>query len=82
MIAEPEASTKGGSVRPSSNAIKNADTASLTAKVLAEQEDRNKRRKIAPNENLETLFTSGSGMAGKQSDFMNRGFTIPATAKR
>ncbi|KAL8921887.1 MAG: hypothetical protein Q9208_005491 [Pyrenodesmia sp. 3 TL-2023] len=68
---------------PSSKAIRNEDTASLTAKVLAEQEDRNKRRRIAQNDNLKTLFSSSSsGMAGKQKDFMTRGFTIPADAKR
>ncbi|KAI4256189.1 MAG: hypothetical protein LQ352_002194 [Teloschistes flavicans] len=66
----------------SSNAIRNEGTASLAAKVLAEQEGRNKRRKIAPNDNLQTLFSSGNGIAGKQSDFMTRGFSIPAGAKR
>ncbi|KAI4125193.1 MAG: hypothetical protein LQ338_004393 [Usnochroma carphineum] len=66
----------------SSKDIRNEGTASLTAKVLAEQEDRNKRRKMAPNENLKTLFSSGNGMAGKQADFMTRGFSIPAEAKR
>lgn len=65
-----------------SDAIRNEDTAALTAKVLAEQEDRNKRRKTAPNENLKALFSSSSGMAGKQSDFMTRGFAIPPGAKR
>ncbi|KAL8745341.1 MAG: hypothetical protein Q9184_007886 [Pyrenodesmia sp. 2 TL-2023] len=69
-------------IAPSSKAIRNEDTASLTAKVLAEQDDRNKRRKIAQNDNLKTLFSSSSGMAGKQKDFMTRGFTIPADAKR
>ncbi|KAI4218441.1 MAG: hypothetical protein LQ349_008717 [Xanthoria aureola] len=48
-----------------SDAIRNEDTAALTAKVLAEQEDRNKRRKTAPNENLKGLFSSSNGMAGK-----------------
>ncbi|KAL9614911.1 MAG: hypothetical protein Q9167_000653 [Letrouitia subvulpina] len=64
------------------NAIKNQGTASLTAKVLAEQDDRNKRRKMVPNENLKTLFSSGSTMAQKQTDFMTRGFTIPEGARR
>ncbi|KAL8900578.1 MAG: hypothetical protein Q9207_005625 [Kuettlingeria erythrocarpa] len=72
---------------PPSKALRNEDTASLTAKVLAEQADRNKRRKVAQNENLKTLFSSGGsgsggGMAGKRKDFMTRGFTIPADAKR
>ncbi|KAL9026877.1 MAG: hypothetical protein Q9196_004521 [Gyalolechia fulgens] len=66
----------------SSKAIRDEGTASLTAKVLAEQEDRNKRRKMAPNDNLQTLFSSSNGMVRKRADFMNRGFTIPAEAKR
>lgn len=80
-MPQPPPTTKEATPPPS-KAIRNEDTASLTAKVLAEQEDRNKRRKIAQNENLKTLFSSGSGMAGKQKDFMTRGFTIPADAKR
>ncbi|KAL8996629.1 MAG: hypothetical protein Q9169_003911 [Polycauliona sp. 2 TL-2023] len=64
-----------------SEAIRNEDTAALTAKVLAEQDLRNKRRKIAPNENLKGLFSSSNGMSGKQSDFMTRGFSIPRVTK-
>ncbi|KAL9639845.1 MAG: hypothetical protein Q9164_000665 [Protoblastenia rupestris] len=62
--------------------IKNADTALLTAKVLAEQEDRNKRRKLGANDNVKSLFSSSNGMDGKKADFMTRGFSIPAGAKR
>ena len=62
--------------------IKNADTASLTAKVLAEQEDRNKRRKLDENRNVKSLFSSKSGIDGKNVDFMTRGFSIPSEAKR
>ncbi|KAL8658494.1 MAG: hypothetical protein Q9226_000947 [Calogaya cf. arnoldii] len=65
----------------SSHAIRNDDTAALTAKVLAEQEDRNKRRKMATNDNLKGLFSSSNGMAGKRTDFMTRGFSIPSGAK-
>ncbi|KAL8867980.1 MAG: hypothetical protein Q9174_005299 [Haloplaca sp. 1 TL-2023] len=65
-----------------SNGIRNEDTASLTARVLAEQEDRNKRRKIAANDNLKALFSSSTAEGAKQSDFMTRGFSIPAGAKR
>ncbi|KAL8951627.1 MAG: hypothetical protein Q9222_002427 [Ikaeria aurantiellina] len=72
----------GKSAELPSDVIRNEGTASLTAKVLAEQEDRNKRRKMAPNENLKTLFASSNGTAKKQSDFMTRGFSIPAGAKR
>ncbi|KAL8943997.1 MAG: hypothetical protein Q9216_000706 [Gyalolechia sp. 2 TL-2023] len=82
VTAGPVLPLKGEATTPSSKAIKNEDTASLTAKVLAEQEDRNKRRKTAPNDNLQTLFSSSTGMDGKRADFMNRGFTIPAEAKR
>ncbi|MCJ1277618.1 hypothetical protein MMC21_005432 [Puttea exsequens] len=62
--------------------IKNQDTASLTAKVLKEQEERNKKRKMAANGNVESLFSKGNGMAENHVDFMTRGFSISAGAKR
>ncbi|KAF2090320.1 DUF602-domain-containing protein [Saccharata proteae CBS 121410] len=73
-----------GPTTPADGRIKNAATASLTAKVLAEQEERNKRRKMDTNENLKSLFSSRdqSQPHGKSSDFMVRGYTIPANAKR
>lgn len=63
-------------------AIHNASTKSLTAKVLAEQEER-KRRKME-NENVRSLFSSRDPAKphGKSSDFMTRGFSIPVNAKR
>lgn len=61
--------------------IKNTATASLTARVLAEQEQRNKRRKMEKNDNLNSLFSTSKN-TGKNIDFMNRGFDIPAQAKR
>jgi len=64
------------------NGIRNAGTASLTAKVLAEQNDRNKRRKTAENDNLKGLFSSSNGGTKMHADFMTRGFSIPADAKR
>lgn len=82
VTAGPEMPPEEDAAIPSSKAIRNEGTASLTAKVLAEQHDRNKRRKVAQNENLKTLFSSSNDMAGKQKDFMTRGFTIPADAKR
>ncbi|KAI4256611.1 MAG: hypothetical protein L6R42_006116 [Xanthoria sp. 1 TBL-2021] len=82
QVAGPSLSSKEPRLETSSDAIRNEDTAALTAKVLAEQEDRNKRRKMAPNENLKGLFSWSNGMAGKQSDFMTRGFSIPSGAKR
>jgi hypothetical protein len=65
-----------------SNGIKNAATASLTARVLDEQEERNKRRKLGLNDNLKSLFSSGgySAQAHKSGDFMTRGFSLPKKA--
>ncbi|EKG20752.1 hypothetical protein MPH_01919 [Macrophomina phaseolina MS6] len=67
-----------------SDGIKNSATASLTARVLAEQEERNKRRKLENNDNLKSLFSAkeSTGPKGKNRDFMSRGFDIPAQAKR
>ncbi|KAL9129110.1 MAG: hypothetical protein Q9217_002353 [Psora testacea] len=67
---------------PKTEGIKNSDTASLTANVLAEQEDRNKRRKKGANENVKSLFSLKNAMDGKNVDYMTRGFSIPANAKR
>ena len=78
-IKSTSASEKKGPPRPRS-AIKNAATASLTAKVLAEEQERTKRRKMEPNENLKSLFSSGNAKH-KDGDFMTRGFSIPAGAK-
>ncbi|KKY13276.1 hypothetical protein UCDDS831_g09153 [Diplodia seriata] len=68
--------------KAAADGIKNSATASLTARVLAEQEERNKRRKIENNENLSSLFRKDQNKPGKNSDFMTRGFNIPAQAKR
>jgi hypothetical protein len=67
-----------------SNSIQNSSTASLTARVLEEQEERNKRRKIQPNENLNSLFTSGKKKISQanSSDFMSRGYSIPGKQGR
>ncbi|KAJ5178106.1 Zinc finger RING/FYVE/PHD-type [Penicillium coprophilum] len=60
----------------SGNGIKNAATSSLTARVLAEENEKNKRRKmIGRNENLDSLF-SKKGSESKNRDFMTRGFSI------
>lgn len=76
--AVPTSQTTGSAT----SGIRNSGTASLTAKVLAEQNDRNKRRKTAENENLRGLFSSSSGETKMHADFMTRGFSIPAGAKR
>ncbi|OBT62368.1 hypothetical protein VE03_08448 [Pseudogymnoascus sp. 23342-1-I1] len=65
---------------PSASAgrIKNAATASLTAKVLDEQAERNKRRKLGLNDNLKSLFSNtGSGELKGAGDFMTRGYSLP-----
>jgi len=66
------------------NGIKNAATASLTARVLAEEAERTKRRKLAgQTDSLRGLFSNKeSRERGKDGDFMTRGFSIPAGAKR
>ncbi|TKA70318.1 hypothetical protein B0A49_11949 [Cryomyces minteri] len=66
-----------------SSGIKDPTTASIAAKVLEEQELYNKRRKTE-NENLRSLFSSrdSNKPSGKSSDFMTRGFSIPANPKR
>lgn len=68
---------------PPDNGIKNPMTAKLTARVLQEEEARQKRRKmVGNNETLQSLFTSGSKLEpAKDSDFMTRGYSIPSTAR-
>ncbi|RDL41870.1 Uncharacterized protein BP5553_01849 [Venustampulla echinocandica] len=79
------AQSRNGSSTPdpaTSRSIKNASTASLTARVLDEQEERNKRRKLGLNDNLKSLFSSGgySAQAQKGGDFMTRGYSLPKRA--
>ncbi|GES63040.1 DUF602-domain-containing protein [Aspergillus terreus] len=66
------------------NGIKNAATAMLTARVLEEENEKKKRRKMMGlNENLDSLFTKESKDGKmKNTDFMTRGFTMPTAAKR
>lgn len=66
-----------------SNGIKDAATASLTAKVLEEEEAKKKRRKMmGENETLKSLFSkSGGELKHKDGDFMTRGYSIPANAR-
>ena len=71
---------QSGTATPSGG-IKNAATASLTAKVLAEEQAKAKRRKLDGNDNLKSLFSSGN-KTQKDGDFMTRGFSIPAGARR
>ncbi|EDU51510.1 Rtf2 RING-finger [Pyrenophora tritici-repentis] len=70
--------TKDKKEAPSAGGIKNSATASLTRKVLAEQEERNKRRKMAQNDNVNTLFHNNEHKPDKKNsaDYMTRGFSI------
>lgn len=92
-ISEKTKSTlvKNGSAMPKSKTgvstlaatgIKNAATASLTTRVMEEQEERNKRRKLGLNDNLKGLFSSAGYNAQEQKggDFMTRGFSLPKKA--
>jgi hypothetical protein len=58
--------------------IKNSATASLTRKVMLEQEARNKRRKMGQNDNVKSLFNSSDNKPalGNSADYMTRGFSI------
>jgi hypothetical protein len=78
-ISAPQ--SRSGTATPSGG-IKNAATASLTARVLDEQEERNKRRKLGLNDNLKSLFsnTGSNGASQKGGDFMTRGYSIPKKA--
>ncbi|KAF2151385.1 DUF602-domain-containing protein [Myriangium duriaei CBS 260.36] len=75
-LAEKKSDANGG------GGINNSSTKALTEKVMLEQEKRKKAR--MDNENLKSLFSSRdqSKPMGKSSDFMTRGFEIPAAAKR
>nr|OQO26310.1 hypothetical protein B0A51_05161 [Rachicladosporium sp. CCFEE 5018] len=58
--------------------INNAATATLTAKVMREQEVAKKRR--LDNKNVASLFSNRDAEAhhGKSADFMTRGYSVPA----
>lgn len=65
------------------NGIKNAATASLTARVLSEENEKKKRRKMMGlSDNLDSLFTKETKDGKKSGDFMTRGFSIPSSARR
>jgi len=79
---DQERSRTGTSTVAENTAIQNASTRALTEKVMAEQEARKKAK--MGNENLKSLFSSRdqSKPIGKSADFMTRGYSIPANAKR
>lgn len=69
--------------KDSGNGIKNAATASLTARVLNEENEKKKRRKmVGLSENLDSLFTKENKDGKKSGDFMTRGYSIPTAARR
>ncbi|KAI2829922.1 hypothetical protein CBS133816_4072 [Aspergillus niger] len=71
--------TPGGS-----SGIKNAATALLTARVLEEENEKKKRRKmLGTSDNISSLFTKETkdGHA-KNTDFMTRGYSLPAAARK
>lgn len=72
----------GADAASKTSGIKHSATANLTARVLEEQEEKKKRRLLNENENIQSLFTKSNGDKKNQSsDFMTRGFSIPANAK-
>jgi hypothetical protein len=78
-----ERSSKSASSTAASGAIKNAATAMLTAKVLEEENKKKKQKLVGRNETLKSLFHSDKDKhKHKDGDFMTRGFTIPADARR
>ncbi|RDH28459.1 Rtf2 RING-finger-domain-containing protein [Aspergillus welwitschiae] len=67
-----------------SSGIKNAATALLTARVLEEENEKKKRRKmLGTSDNISSLFTKETkdGHA-KNTDFMTRGYSLPAAARK
>jgi hypothetical protein len=80
----PRTSTpvNGANGKAEVSGINNSSTASLTAKVMQEQEVAKKRR--MESENVRGLFSTRdpSKPHGKSGDFMTRGFSIPNEAKR
>ncbi|KIW47876.1 uncharacterized protein PV06_00532 [Exophiala oligosperma] len=69
----------GTSTPKPSSGIRNAATASLTARVLEEEEARKKRRR--ENENISSLYTKSTDRKARDGEFMTRGFSIPANAR-
>lgn len=77
-VSDEEAKKKHKPVAATNNGIKNASTASITQKVLQEQEQLNKRRKMAQNDNVKSLFSKSEAKpnAANSADYMTRGFSI------
>lgn len=77
-----ESRKNGTAAQENASGIKNFATASLTARVLEEEEVKKKRRLLNENENIQSLYSKSNGdKKQKDGDFMRRGFSIPAGAK-
>lgn len=83
QTSTPVPASRTTTPKPSSNGIKNAATANLTARVLEEENERKKRQRLinGENENLKSLFTKKGDEKRKNGDFMTRGYSIPANAR-
>lgn len=83
---QPSRSNTSTPTPSASHGIKNAATATLTARVLEEENERKRRRKMmGANDSLSSLFTKDSPSQErkhKAGDFMTRGYTIPAEGRR
>ena len=76
------ATTQSGTFMPKpSNGIKNAATASLTARVLEEEGTKKKRR--LENENISSLYSKSNAPSKEHrgADFMTRGYSMAANGK-
>ncbi|KAJ5247343.1 hypothetical protein N7468_002326 [Penicillium chermesinum] len=78
-----QATNGSGNKSTPGDGIKNAATAKLTAKVLSEQDEKQKRRKMMGlGGTIDSLYTKEQKDGAKRNDFMTRGFSIPSSAKR
>jgi hypothetical protein len=79
-ISQPTPPQSRTSTPRPTTGLRNAATASLTARVLEEEEARKKRRR--DNDTINSLYTKkGDDKAHKPADFMTRGYSIPANAR-
>ncbi|KAK6343707.1 hypothetical protein TWF730_011297 [Orbilia blumenaviensis] len=65
--------------------MKPSTASDIASKVLGDVEQRAKRRKLGMSENVKSLFTNDkdeSGKKAKDSDFMTRGFSMPAKGRK
>ena len=77
-----EAKTKKAATKAASN-IQNSATASLTSKVLKDEQAKAKIRKLEMSDNVKSLFARKGGDVDRAKgpgggDFMTRGYSVPA----